>query len=167
MDPDWTLGGWGHSWHHGVHLFLILDLYANYQLSSKNKSMSRTTSLQSPCWRRFIVPDGKSVILGSPLYVIFLSSVLITSSLALIKMCQEQPMLVVILEGSWWFLDEGLEDWVIFGILYHSGLPLGSFPESLGEVWLELAEILWIRKLRLAWHRRRRDGEDESLFVMV
>ena len=42
MVPDWILGGWGHSWHHGSSWYVILDLCAEFQLSSINRSVSRT-----------------------------------------------------------------------------------------------------------------------------
>ena len=40
--PDWRLGRWGHPWYHGSLWYMILDLYAKFQLPSMNRSLSRT-----------------------------------------------------------------------------------------------------------------------------
>ena len=42
MVPDWILGWWGHSGHHGSSWYMILDLCTKFQLSSMNRSVSRT-----------------------------------------------------------------------------------------------------------------------------
>ena len=42
MVPDWKLGGWGHSWHHGLSLYAILELYAEFQLYSMIRSASKS-----------------------------------------------------------------------------------------------------------------------------
>ena len=57
MVPDWKLGEWGHSWNHGSSWFVILDLCAKFQLSSMNRSVSRTPCLRSHTWRKLVVPD--------------------------------------------------------------------------------------------------------------
>ena len=57
MVPDWILGGWGHSWHHGSSWYVILDLCAKFQLSSMNRSVSRTPRPRSHTWRTLMVPD--------------------------------------------------------------------------------------------------------------
>ena len=46
MIPDWILGRWGHFWHHGSSWYVILDLCAKFQLSSMNRSVSRTPVLE-------------------------------------------------------------------------------------------------------------------------
>jgi len=46
--PDWILGGWGHSWHHGLSWYVILDLCAKFQLFSLIRSVSRTPRPRSP-----------------------------------------------------------------------------------------------------------------------
>ena len=55
--PDWILGGWGHSWHHGSSLYVILDLCAKYQHYSMNRSLSRIPHPRSHTWRTFNFPD--------------------------------------------------------------------------------------------------------------
>ena len=42
MVPNWRPGGYGHSWHQGLSWYVILALYAKFQLSSMNWSVSRT-----------------------------------------------------------------------------------------------------------------------------
>ena len=54
MVPDWSLGGWGHPWHHGLSWYMILDSCAKFQLSSMIRIVSRTPHPQSHTWR---VPD--------------------------------------------------------------------------------------------------------------
>ena len=59
---DWILGGWGHFWHHGLSRYVILDLYAKFQLSSmKKRSVSRTPRPRYHTWRKLKVPE---LILG-------------------------------------------------------------------------------------------------------
>ena len=45
---DWILGGWGHSWYHGLSWYVILDLCAKFQLFSMIRSVSRTPRPWSP-----------------------------------------------------------------------------------------------------------------------
>ena len=63
------------------------------------------------------------------------------SSLAWLEVCQEPPVLEVILGGRWWFLTGDFEDGVILDMLVHLGRPPGSYPESFVKIWLHLAEI--------------------------
>ena len=48
MVPDWNFEGMSHLWyqflHHKSTLYVILELYANFQLLSMIKSVSRTQS---------------------------------------------------------------------------------------------------------------------------
>ena len=55
--PQWSLGGWGHPWHHGSSWYVILYLCAKFQLSSINRSVSRTPHPQSHTWGMFMVPN--------------------------------------------------------------------------------------------------------------
>ena len=55
--PDWILGGWGHPWHHGSLLYVILDLCTKFQFSSMNRSVLRAPRPQSHTWRRLMFPD--------------------------------------------------------------------------------------------------------------
>ena len=64
------------------------------------------------------------------------------SSLAWIEVCQEPPVLEVILGRRWRFLIGDLEDGVIFDMLDHLGRPPGIYPESFMKIGLHLAEIL-------------------------
>ena len=57
MIPDWRLGGWGHPWCLGSSSYVILDFCAKFQLSSMNRSVSRTPCPQSHTWRTLKVPD--------------------------------------------------------------------------------------------------------------
>ena len=74
---DWILGGWGHSWYHGLHLSVILDMCANFQLSSINKRVPRTPcpwnhTLKASMVLYWSVWVGRhSSHQGSQLYVIF------------------------------------------------------------------------------------------------
>ena len=64
--PDWIPGGWGHSWHHGSSWYVNLDLFAKFQLSSMNRSVSRTPRPQSHTWRTLMVPDWRLGGWGHP-----------------------------------------------------------------------------------------------------
>ena len=71
MDPIWILGGWGHSWHHGLSYYIMLNLYAKSQLSSMIISVSRACILEDHTWRMLKVLDwslwgwGPSRLFGS------------------------------------------------------------------------------------------------------
>ena len=55
--PDWILGGWGHSWHHGSSGYVIFYLCANSQFWSMIRSLSRIHRPRSNTWRMLKVPD--------------------------------------------------------------------------------------------------------------
>ena len=71
----------------------------------------------------------------------FLTCVPNFSSLAWIEVCQEPPVLEVILGGRWWFLTGYLEDGVILDMLDHLERPPGTYPESFLKIWLNLAKL--------------------------
>ena len=66
MVPDWILGGWGHSWHQGSSWYVILELCTKFQLSSMNRSVSRTPRPRSHTWRTLRVPDWRLGGWGRP-----------------------------------------------------------------------------------------------------
>ena len=76
MVPDSILGGWGHSWYHGLLRCFIFYLCANFQLCSKIISVSRTPCPRSHTWSMLKVPDwiiggwGHSLYYQSSWYVI-------------------------------------------------------------------------------------------------
>ena len=53
--PDWRLQGW----HHESSWYVIFDLCTKFQLSSMNRSASRTPCPSSPTWRMLKVPDRR------------------------------------------------------------------------------------------------------------
>ena len=57
MVPDWILGWWSHPWRQILSWYVILDLYTKFQLSSMNRSVSRTPCPRSHTWRMLMVPD--------------------------------------------------------------------------------------------------------------
>ena len=57
--PDWIRGWWGYPWHHGSSLYMIIDICAKFQLSSMNRSVSRTPCPRSHTWRTLMVPDWR------------------------------------------------------------------------------------------------------------
>jgi len=144
--PDWSLGWWGHSWVNGLSWYVIFDLCAKFQLSSMNRSVSRTPILEvilGGRWRFLIGYLEDQVILDimDRHDMWFLICVPNFSSLAWIEVCQEPPFLEVILWGHWRFLTGDLEDGVILDVLGHLGRPPGTNPESFVKIWLHLADL--------------------------
>ena len=66
MVPDCRLGGLGHPWHHESLLYVILDLFAIFQLSSIIRSVPRTPSPRSHTWKTLMVPGWSLGGLGHP-----------------------------------------------------------------------------------------------------
>ena len=150
MVPDWLFGGEGHSWHHGSSIYVIFYLCAEFQLSCMNRSVSRTPrsskSLLGGRWWFLTgyLDDGVILDIMDGQYMWFLTGLPNFSSLAWIEVCQEPPVLEVILEGRWRFLTGVLEDGVI-----HLWCPRSSWqttmkccPESFIKIWLHLDDIL-------------------------
>ena len=54
---DRILRAWGHLWHHGSPLYVIQWFYVDFQLSSMNRSVTRTTCPWRPTLGASIVPD--------------------------------------------------------------------------------------------------------------
>ena len=139
MTPDWIFGGWVHSWHHESHFSMILDMCTNFQLSSMNKSLSRTRCLWSYDLRALVAADRVLVILGGyrwflgdylwvwaipdivdQIYLWFITWMSNCSSPACIDMCQEHLIFEVIHVEHWWSMTGHFEDGVICDIIYHS-----------------------------------------------
>ena len=144
MDPDQILKGWAYPWYHRSSSYVMVNLCAKFQLSSMIRNMSRNLHPRSPyledidgSWL-----DGVTFEIMDCHFMLFLTCVPNFSSLAWIEVCQEPPVLEVILGGRWRFLTGDLEDGVILDVLDHLGRPPGTYPESFVKILLYLAEIL-------------------------
>ena len=56
MASEWILWGWGCSWHYGSQLYIFFEICANFQPSSINKNVYRTTCSGSRTWKILMVP---------------------------------------------------------------------------------------------------------------
>jgi len=123
--PDWILGGWGHSWRHGSSWYVFLDLYAKFQLSSMDGSVSRTLHPRSHTWRTLKVPDwilggwSHSWHNGSSWYVIFdLCAKFQHSSMnrSVSRTPPSSKSYLEDVEGSWldtWRMGSFLTSWIV------------------------------------------------------
>ena len=125
MVPDWILGGWGHSWHNGSSWYVIFDLCAKFQLSSMNRSVSRTPRPLSHTWRKLMVPDwilggwGNFLHQGSSWYMILgLCAKFKFSSMnrSVPRTPQSLKSYLEDAEGSWletWRMESSLTSWIV------------------------------------------------------
>ena len=98
--------------------------------------------------RMLMVPDWSLGGLGHPIHDImdhhfmwFLSYVPNFSALAWLEVCQEPPVLEVILGGCLWFLTGVLEDWAILDIMDHHFMWfLSCVPNFSALAWLEVCQ---------------------------
>ena len=97
----------------------------------------------------------------------FLTCVPNFSSLAWLEVCQEPPVLKVILEGCGWFPNRYLEDGVILNIMdSHDMRFLTCVPNFSSLAWIEMCQELPILEVILGghWWFLTGDLEDEVLF---
>ena len=95
-----------------------------------------------PCW--FLIRYLEDRVLLHAMghhEMCFLNCMPCFSSLAWLEVCQEPPILEVLLGGSWWFLTGVLEDGVIFGIRNHHDMRLLScLPNFISLAWLYVCQ---------------------------
>ena len=142
----WSVGGWGHPWHHGLSWFAIHDLYAEFQLSSMIISESRTHHPWSHTWRTLMVPDwclggwGHHWQHGSSWCVILY----LCAKFQISSMIRSVPRTPHPWSHTWRtlrFLTKVLEDEVILDIMDHHYLGLFTcLPNFSSLAWLEVCQ---------------------------
>ena len=138
MVPYCSLGCWSHHRHQESSWYVILYLCAKFKLSSMIISESRTPCPWSHTWMTLMVPDDVILYIIHHHDMWFFTCKPNFSSLAWLKMCQEPPILEVILGGHWRFLTGILEDWVTFDVLDRPGW---CYAERFIKIWLQFADI--------------------------